>query len=228
VKRGLVVVAHADDAEFGCAGTVALWARDGYEVTYVVCTDSSRGSEDPTITREQLIALRKEEQAEAARILGVREVLYLGHEDGAVVDDEPLRRQIVRLIRAYKPERVIAMDPTVRIVDRYVNHPDHVAVASATIAAVYPFARNRPTFPDLLAEGLEPFSVPELWLTSFGQANTWVDIGETIALKVEALRAHRSQMRDWDPEPMVRDWAKRAGAGQLIDAAESFRVIRLT
>jgi LmbE family N-acetylglucosaminyl deacetylase len=227
-KTALVIVAHADDVEFVCAGTVARWVREGWEVVYVVCTDSSKGSNDPDMSPQKLVQIRVEEQRRAAAVLGVDEVVFLGYEDGSLQDDAQLRRDLVRLIRRWKPRRVITGDPTFRVGDGYVNHPDHVAVASAACAAVYPFARNRPTFPDLIADGLEPHEVDELWLWSNGNANTWVDVEETLELKIEALREHKSQIEEWDPTEMIHQWARRSGAGQLMEYAEAFRVVRLT
>jgi LmbE family N-acetylglucosaminyl deacetylase len=227
-KTALVIVAHADDVEFVCAGTVARWIKEGWEVVYAICSDSSKGSNDPDMSPQKLVQIRTDEQRRAAAVLGVKEVVFLGYEDGELQDDSQLRRDLVRLIRHWKPRRVITGDPTFRVGDGYVNHPDHVAVASAACAAVYPFARNRPTFPDLIAEGLEPHEVAELWLWSNGNANNWVDIEETLGLKIEALREHKSQIREWDPTEMIYEWARRSSAGQLMEYAEAFRVIRLT
>jgi LmbE family N-acetylglucosaminyl deacetylase len=227
-KRAMCIVAHCDDVEFMCAGTVAKWVRDGYETMFVICTDSSKGSEDPDMAPQKLVEIRIAEQRAAAAILGVTEIAFLGRTDGELVDDMDLRRELVKLIRSWKPERVICMDPTMRYSpDGYVNHPDHIAAANAALAAVYPFARNRPTFPELLAEGLEPFKVPELYMSSFRGANHWVDVEDTIDLKIKALKEHKSQLGDWDPEDMIRDWARMSGAGQLLDAAEAYRLLKL-
>ena len=227
-KRAMVIVAHCDDAEFMCAGTVAKWAREGFEVMFVICTDSSKGSEDPEMSPWKLTALRIEEQRASAKILGIQKLEFLGHTDGELEDNKQLRRELVRLIRTFKPQRVVCMDPTMRYSpDGYVNHPDHIAAANAALAAVYPFARNRPTFPELLAEGLEPYSVPELYMSGWSNANCWIDISDTIELKIEALKQHKSQFGDWNPEEMIRDWARRSGTGQLLDAAESFKLLKL-
>lgn len=225
----MVIVAHADDVEFVCAGTVARWARDGWDVIYVVCTNSSKGSDDPDMSPQKLVQIRQEEQRRAAEVLGVKEVIFLGREDGELADDQDLRRDLVRLIRTHRPERVIGGDPTFRwSPDGYINHPDHVAVASAACAAVYPFARNRPTFPELIADGLEPWKVAEYYMWSSGvHANHWVDIEETIDLKIQALREHKSQLGEWDPDEMIRDWARRSGAGQLLEYAEAFRKLTI-
>lgn len=227
-KRAMVIVAHCDDAEFMCAGTIASWARDGYGVMLVVCTDSSKGSEDPEMSPQKLVEIRMKEQRAAARVLGVAAIEFLGRADGELMDDTELRRALVRLIRSWKPERVICMDPTMRYSpDGYVNHPDHLAAANAALAAVYPFARNRPTFPELLADGLEPYKVPELYISAWRTANHWVDIEETIDLKIRALKKHRSQLGDWEPDEMIRDWARASGAGQLIEYAEAYRLLKL-
>jgi len=227
-KRAMCIVAHADDIEFSSAGTVAKWVKQGWEVIYVICTDSSKGSEDPDMTPRELAKLRMEEQRAAAAVVGVQEVVFLGRTDGELADDQDLRRDLVRLIRKWKPERVICGDPSMRYApDGYVNHPDHIAAADAALAAVYPFARNRPTFPELIAEGLEPFKVAELYMWGWREANYWEDIEDTIDLKIKALREHKSQLGDWDPEEMMREWARRSGAGQLLEYAESYRRLKL-
>lgn len=225
----MVICAHADDVEFVCAGTVASWVRDGWEIVYVVCTDSSKGSEDPEMSPQKLVEIRQEEQRRAAAAIGVEEVVFLGHEDGELVDDMLLRKELVREIRRWKPERVISGDPTFRYSpDGYINHPDHVAAANAAAAAVYPFARNRPTFPDLLADGLEPWKVAEMYFWSSGpNANYWVDISDVIDLKLAALREHKSQLGEWDPEEMLKEWARHSGAAQLMDYAESYRRLKI-
>ncbi|HZQ98949.1 MAG TPA: PIG-L deacetylase family protein [Chloroflexota bacterium] len=227
-KRAMCIVAHADDIEFSSAGTVAKWVKQGWEVIYVICTDSSKGSEDPDMTPRELAKLRMEEQRAAAAVVGVQEVVFLGRTDGELADDQDLRRDLVRLIRKWKPERVICGDPSMRYApDGYVNHPDHIAAADAALAAVYPFARNRPTFPELLAEGLEPHKVAEVYMWGWRDPNYWEDIEETFELKLKALREHKSQLGDWDPEEMMREWARRSGAGQLLEYAESYRRLKL-
>jgi LmbE family N-acetylglucosaminyl deacetylase len=227
-RRAMFVVAHADDIEFTCAGTAARWVREGFEVTYVICTDSSKGSEDPTITREQLAAMRVEEQRAAAAAIGVDDVVFLPYEDGHLADGDRLRRDLVRLIRQRRPDKLVGFDPTTRWVGQeYINHPDHIAVGNATLFAVYPLARNRPTFPELLAEGLEPHTVKELYLFATDKADTWVDIGETLDLKIAALRHHASQLGDRDPADMIRQWARDQGTGHDVEYAEAFKYFKL-
>lgn len=226
-KRAMFIFAHCDDIEFGCVGTAALWVRDGYEVIYVILTDSSRGSEDPDMTREKLVSMRIEEQNRAAAVIGVHKVIYLGYEDGALIDSSEARRDVVRQIRTWKPERVVCFDPTMRYSPQgYINHPDHVQAGNIALAAIFPFSRNRPSFRELLDEGLEPFSVKEVYLTAWQGANCWIDIESTFDLKLQALREHKSQLGEWNPEEMMRAWSRRAGAGQLLDCAEAYRLIK--
>ena len=212
-QRVLVVMAHPDDAEFICAGTVARWASEGSEIVYVLVTSGDKGSNDPTMTPEQLVAIREAEQLEAARILGVRHVEFLRYRDAEVVPDLRLRRDIVRVIRRFKPDAVICQDPTSRYFgQQYIQHPDHIAVGEATLAAVFPSARDRLTCPELLDEGLEPHVVPHVYLTGSQQPDVFVDITAFFDRKVAALRAHRSQLGDWDPEPVLRLWAQDTAA----------------
>lgn len=212
-QRVLVVMAHPDDAEFICAGTVARWASEGSEIVYVLVTSGDKGSNDPTITSEQLVAIREAEQLEAARILGVKHVEFLRYRDAEVVPDLGLRRDLVRVIRRFKPDAVISQDPTSRYFgQQYIQHPDHIAVGEATLAAVFPSARDRLTFPELLEEGLEPHIVPYVYLTGSQNPDVFVDITAWFDRKIAALRAHRSQLGDWDPEPVLRLWAQDTAA----------------
>ena len=226
--RVLAIFAHADDIEFTCAGTIARWVREGYQATYVICTDSSKGSEDPTMTPRRLADIRVAEQRAAAAAVGVDDVVFLGFEDGMLEDNSALRRELVRLIRQRKPNRVICGDPTVRWFGQgYVNHPDHIAAGNAALAATYPFARNRPTFPELLAEGLEPHKVAEVYISSTPHADTWIDIGDTIDLKVAALKAHPSQLGEWDPAEEVRKWAADTAKDHGMTYAEAYKYLKL-
>ncbi len=224
-QSAMVVVAHPDDAEFMVAGTVAKWARAGCEVTYVIVTRGDKGSDDPGMTPGRLTAVREAEQREAGAILGVRNYEFMGYDDGYLQATLELRRDITRLIRKYRPEVVLCFDPTNRIVsDNYVNHPDHRASGDATVDAVFPSARDRLTFPELLVDGYEPHRVSQLWLGSTAQANVWVDIGETLELKRRALCAHPSQL-----PPEVVEFAvgmsRWAAEGQDFEYGESFRRI---
>lgn len=236
--RAMVVVAHPDDAEFMCAGTVARWAAEGSEIVYVLGTSGDKGSDDPGVTSEQLMETREAEQREAARILGVKHVEFLRFRDAELEPDLTLRLAITRMIRLHRPDAVICQDPTSRWSGQgYLQHPDHIAMGEATLAAVYPSARDRLTFPQLLAEGLEPHKATEVYLAAAGEADVWIDITGSFDKKLEALAAHVSQIGgDWDVESMVRQWAQGIAAeahqrgfpgADEIELAEGFKYFRL-
>ncbi len=206
-KRALVVAAHPDDAEFGCAGTVALWSRNGWEFYYLVCTDGSKGSNDPEMVPERLIATRRQEQREAAQLLWVKEVFFLDYVDGEVTYSRELVRDIVRYIRLLRPDAVFTHEPAQIIASRAINHPDHRAVGEATLDAVYPMARTRPAYPDLVAEGLEPHRVSDVYLWNSSEPNFEVDITDVLELKIQALLCHRSQIHD--PERLTENLRQR-------------------
>ena len=195
-KRALVIAAHADDSEFGAAGTVALWARDGWEVYYLICTDGSKGTEDDAMTPDKLIPLRREEQRVAAQVLGVKDVFFLDYVDGELAYTPEFSRDVVRAIRTIRPHAVFSHDPNQIVRNTFINHPDHRCAGAVTLDAVYPLARNRPTFPELLNEGLEPYSTKEIYLWSTSDINHSVDITDVIDLKLEALSKHVSQLSE--------------------------------
>lgn len=227
-QRAMVIVAHPDDIEFGCAGTVARWVRHGAEVCYVVCTSGDAGIADVALSRPQAAAIREAEQRAAAEHVGVREVVFLGEPDGVVVNTLDLRKALVRQIRRFKPEVVVTMDPTVLYVrGEYINHPDHRAVGTAAIDAVFPAAGQPHVFQELADEGLAPHKVRKVYVIGFAEGDAVVDIGDTFDLKIAALRAHASQMGEWDPAPRLREWAERTGAGHGVALAEGFKVVTL-
>lgn len=197
-KRALVVAAHPDDSEFGAAGTVALMVRDGWDVYYLICTDGSKGSEDPAMTPDKLVPIRREEQRAAASVLGVREVFFLDYVDGDLTYTREFMRDIVKAIRTIRPHTVFSHDPNQIVRNSFINHPDHRAAGTVALDAVYPLARNRPSFPELLKEGLEPFSASEVLLWSASDINHKVDITDVIDIKLEALRKHASQLSEMD------------------------------
>lgn len=224
----LHIAAHPDDLDFGCAGTTALLTAEGHEVVYCLVTDGQAGGFDSSITRERMAEIRRDEQTAAAKVVGVTELLFLGFPDGAVEANLDLRRALARVIRQVKPDLVVTQSPE-RNLDRiYGSHPDHLAVGESTLNAVYPDARNEFAFPELLAEeGLEPHTVPEVWLVSGPQPDHYRDITDTIDLKIEALLCHASQMRDPGAMPdRIREWAaSQAKDGGLGEGryAERFR-----
>lgn len=225
-KIALMVGAHADDIDFGASGTVAAWAKAGTEVHYLVITDGSKGSDDPNMTSEQLIKTREQEQRDAAATLGAKEVHFLRYEDAALEVTMPLKKDIVRVLRQVRPDTVVVMDPTM-VYDSergMINHPDHRAAGQATLDAIYPLARDRLTFPDLLTEeGLEPHKVAHVLLINFGNQNYYVDITSVFETKVAGLLKHVSQV----PSPenvrtMLEQWASMAGNKAGTKYAEGF------
>jgi LmbE family N-acetylglucosaminyl deacetylase len=226
----MVIVAHPDDAEFASAGTIAKWAREGKEIVYVLCTSGDKGTNDPSLSPAVLAEIRRREQEAACRVLGVKEVVFLGYEDGVLTSTIDLRRDIVRQIRRFKPDLVVCQDPTTRwFAQQYLNHPDHRAAGDAALDAVYPSARDPHVFTDLLAEGLEPHKVREIFIVSRENADLWVDITDTIDLKIAALREHASQIGDRqdEVEKWVREGAQRAAEGHGMRYAEGFKYIKL-
>ncbi len=228
-QRAMVIVAHPDDIEFGCAGTVARWVQAGAEVCYVLCTSGDVGIAKPELTRAQVTEIREAEQLAAADVVGVKEVVFLREPDGTLVNTIDLRRRLVREIRRFRPEVVVCLDPTLFFVssNTYINHPDHRAAATAAVDAVFPAAGQPHVFEELAAEGLTAHKVRKLYIDGFGNGDTFVNITDTIDLKLAALRKHASQMGEWDPEPMLREWSREAAKGKEMQYAESFRVITL-
>jgi len=227
LQRAVVVFAHPDDAEFGSAGTIAKLARDGKEVVYVVVTDGSKGSSNVNIISEQLILTRQQEQREAGRVLGVNQVEFLGFPDGMLEPSMEVRKAITASIRKHKPDLVISQSPLRDLsLGVFVQHPDHLAAAEATFAAVYPCARDRMTFPELLAQGLEPHAVHELWVVGTAQPDHFIDITDTLETKVEALLAHESQVGERVKE-MIPQRAKSLGEPHAMEYAEGFRRIQI-
>ncbi len=234
MRRVLVVTAHPDDVDFGAAGTVAAFTTAGVDVTYCIVTNGDAGGSDRTMSRADMAVLRQDEQRAAAAVVGVSDVRFLGHPDGRVQATIELRRDISRVIRQVRPERVVTQSPERNLEFIYASHPDHLATGEAAVDAVYPDARNPFAHPELLdVEGLEPWSVAELWIMGPGgdQAGVAVETTATVERKVAALMSHKSQMPDPDGVAQrVRDWAR--GNAELAGlpegrSAELFRVIRI-
>jgi LmbE family N-acetylglucosaminyl deacetylase len=230
VERVLVVTAHPDDVDFGAAGTVAAFTGAGVEVAYCIVTDGEAGGEDRSVPRSEMAAVRRTEQRAAAATVGVEDVTFLGYPDGRVASTYGLRRDITRVIRRFRPERVLTQSPE-RIWDRlYASHPDHLAVGDATACAVYPDARNPFAHPELLDEGLEPHTVSELWMMAYPSPTVAVDITAQFDAKLAALRSHRSQVGDGEHlTKMLREWTgATATAAGLPDGhlAEAFRTVQ--
>ena len=223
--------AHPDDQEFTVGGTLAKWARAGCEIVSVCITSGGAGSNKhtpPDMTREALVSIREDEQRDACRILGVKETIFLGYEDGMLEPSIALRRELTRLIRRHRPEAVLTGDPTVRYYGAtYMNHPDHRVAADVALDAVFPSAGTRLIFPELLAEGLEPHEVRQVYIHGAERPDTYVDIAETLDVKLAALRAHKSQMGEWDPAEMIAQWAAEQGRRRKLKAAEAYRRMTL-
>jgi LmbE family N-acetylglucosaminyl deacetylase len=227
-ESAMAIVAHPDDIEFSCAGTLARWARVGARISYVLCTSGDVGIDEPEMTRSKATEVREDEERKAAQIIGATEVVFLREPDGLLVPSLELRKKLVREIRRFRPEVVICGDPTIVWAgDDYINHPDHRAAATAALDATFPAAGQSHLYEEFSQEGLAAHKPRKVYVTMWSGAEVFVDIEETIEQKINALRAHRSQMRDWDPEKMVREWAAGSAKGKEMVYAEGYRVVTL-
>jgi LmbE family N-acetylglucosaminyl deacetylase len=227
-QRAMVVVAHADDAEYGCSGTVAKWCREGIQVVYVICTDGSKGSDNLTMTSSRLARIRRREQEEAGKVLGLANVVFLDYEDAMLQPTLELRRDISRQIRIYRPDVVITTNPLRTLSGMaYIGHPDHMAAGEATMAAAFPAARDRLTFPELLAEGLEPHKVREIWVQGHETPDLFVDVSETIDVAIQALKMHKSQVNLRNADRRMRQWRAGVNRHHGMKYAEAFKHFHL-
>ena len=232
-RRVLIVAPHPDDAEFMAGGTLAHWHSRGASIHYLIITDGTSGSRDPNQTREHLAAIRREEQLAAARVLGSEDVTFLDYPDGRVESTLELRWDIARVIRRVRPDVVVTQDPYFRYSENYINHPDHRAVADATLAAIMPTANTLLAALDLMEEGLAPHDVREVYLSVPVTPTVWIALDETdMQRKIEALRKHPSQLGDWDSEKVMKEWASNAAEdarahGIDCEFAERFAYVRL-
>jgi LmbE family N-acetylglucosaminyl deacetylase len=230
-KRALVIVAHPDDAEFGCAATVAKWTREGWQVWVCVVTDASGGGDDHATdvgpdARRAISDRRKAEQRAAGAVLGLAGVEFLDYPDGRVEPTLELRRDVVRVVRRLRPSILVSPSPDRRWDPFFIgrHHPDHLAVGTAVTAAVYPAARNAWDFPELLEESLLPHRVKELWIVGAPVQNHFVDVTDTVDAKIEALRCHDSQLgaHFTELEGNIRSGLAQIGAKHGLAAAEEF------
>ena len=222
----MLIVAHPDDAEFGAAGSIAAWTAEGKSVVYVVCTSGDKGTSDRSISPAELVLLRQQEQRDAAAVLGVDEVVFLGMKDQGLEETPEFREKIVRLIRTYRPEMVISSDPY----RRYVWHRDHRIVGQVVMDALFPYARDHMAYPGLLEEGLEPHKVKEALFFGADEPNYWIDISDTFTKKVEALACHASQVKEFQVdnlESWLRKRYRRLADGSDYELAEAFHRIKL-
>ncbi len=225
-KRVMVIVAHPDDIEFSCAGTIARWVKAGAQVCYVFCTSGDVGIATPGMTKAEATRIREAEQLDAANVVGVQEVVFLREPDGMLEATMNLRKRLVREIRRFKPDTVITGDPqTLWTGGGYINHPDHRAAALAAVDAIFPAAGQPNLFEEFEAEGIFAHKVYKVYITTWDKADVYVNITDTIELKIEALRQHKSQMKDWDPAPRVKEWSAESAQGKEMEYAEMFRVV---
>jgi len=224
----LIIAAHPDDIEFRCAGSAALWVRQGRRVEYCLCTSGEKGFNGNGWRRfsaEERRAIRETEQRAAAAAVGAAAVHFLRHPDGELRNIPELRRDLVRLMRRLKPGLVVSGDPSMDAYDSFYGyHSDHRAAAQAVFDALYPAVGNEHFFPELLEEGLEPHRPKEAYFGHPARADVWVDIAETFDIKMEALACHKSQIEDiGEIIPRMREWAKRSGEGGGLECAEAYR-----
>ena len=228
----MVVTPHPDDAEYGIAGTVARWVKEGNDVFYVVCTNGDKGTSDINMRPERLAKIREKEQLDAAKVLGVREVIFLRHPDQGLEDTYEFRKQLVRLIRIYRPDIVATTDPYLR----YKWHRDHRIAGQVVLDAVFPYARDFLAYPDLTLDGLQPHNVKEVLLWSMilfwesQEINYRSDITDTIDLKIAALRCHKSQMGHLpspDLENLLRQQHEAMAEGESFKLAEAFHRVEI-
>lgn len=222
----MVVTPHPDDAEYGVAGTVVRWVSQGKEIVYVVCTNGDKGTSDTSVKLEELAKTREEEQIAAANLLGVREVIFLRHPDQGLEDTPEFRKEIVRLIRMYRPETVVTADPY----RRYIWHRDHRMTGQVTLDAIFPYARDIFSYPDLTKEGLDPHKVKEVLLWGTEDVNYRSDITETFDVKLSALQCHKSQVGHiplQELEERLRERHSSLAQGEEYELAEGFHRVEI-
>lgn len=224
--RAMAIVAHPDDIEFGCVGTIARWVQEGCKVAYVLVTSGDVGIADLSISRAEAAAIREAETLAAAKVVGVEDVTFLREPDGMVENSLALRKKLVREIRRFKPEVIFSDDPTLMFNPQgRINHPDHRAVGTATVDAIFPCAGQPHFFQELVDEGITAHKVRKVYIMSRGQGDTFVNISDTIDLKIAALKAHVSQVGEMkDLEKMMRERTAQLAAGKEMAHAEVFRV----
>jgi len=230
-KSAMSIHAHPDDQDFTVAGTLARWAQAGCSIVSVIITSGDAGSNDPSKDasyKAPLAQLRETEQRAANEVLGIKDTIFLRYRDGELVPSIELRRELTRLIRKYKPEVVVTGDPTAVLYGNdYINHPDHRAAAEAAMYATFPSAGSRMMFVELLEEGLPPHEVKRLYIHGNEHPDTWIDIADTLSLKLQALAKHHSQGDTHGVEKMIEEWAAEEGKPKGLQSAEAYRVMIL-
>lgn len=229
-KTILLVSSHPDDMDFGCFGSAAIWIKNGATVFHLILTDGSKGHIDPKINSKDIIKIRRSEELESSKIIGIKEVFFLNFIDGELENTHQLKIEIVKVIRKIKPNIVVCFDPLILYDPNlgFINHPDHRAGSQATVDAVFPYSRNIRSYPELLKLGLYIHNVEELYLVNFSNANFFVDIGDTLNLKQKALAAHISQGNNLKPtQDFIKTLAIKVGKIKKIKYAESFIKIKI-
>jgi LmbE family N-acetylglucosaminyl deacetylase len=221
----MVISPHPDDCEFGIAGTVARLTKEGKQVVYVICTNGDKGTSDRSLTSEKLAKIREKEQLAAAKLLGVKETVFLKYPDQGLEDCHEFRRDLVRQIRSFKPFVVATSDPY----RKYMWHRDHRICGTVTADAVFPYSRDHLAYPELLAEGLEPHKAREMWFWGSDDPNLKLDITDTIDIKLDALKCHKSQVGDVPPEmrERMKDFARMNAKGEKFQLAEAFHRVEM-
>ena len=222
----MVITAHPDDSEFGAAGSVAKWILEGKRVVYVVCTSGDKGTDNPDIPSHELAKIREKEQKDAALVLGVSDVIFLGYPDQGLEDTSDFRKAIVRQIRIYRPEMVVTSDPY----RRYIWHRDHRIIGQVTLDAVFPYARDLLAYPDLIEEGIMPHKVKKILFFGTEDVNLRIDITDTFQLKLEALRCHKSQIIQLgipDLEKWLWQRCQKMAEGENFEVAEAFHQVEV-
>ncbi len=222
-------MAHADDAEYGCSGTVAKWCQEGWEVVYVICTNSSKGSSDREVASKELAKTRRREQTKAGEVLGLKEVVFLDREDSVLQPTLELRRDIAREIRRHQPDVLICPYPMRNLDGGWgVGHPDHIAAGEAALAAVFPTARDHMSFPEMLEDGLEPHKVSEVWVMGHPEPDLWIDVSGSMGTSIKALAQHVSQVDGRGEEELgksMRQGRRSRAEGKGMQYAEVFKRI---
>ena len=227
-ESAMAIVAHPDDIEFSCVGTLARWVKAGARISYVLCTSGDVGIATSGMTREKAAEIREEEARNAAKVAGATEIIFLREPDGLLQATLELRKKLVREIRRFKPEVVVTGDPTVVFASEfYINHPDHRAAAAAALDAVFPAAGQPNLFQELEEEGLKAHKPRKVYIYGFQQSGLFVSIDETMEIKLAALREHKSQFPSGDPGERVMQWAAERAKDKDMQYAEAFRVITL-
>jgi LmbE family N-acetylglucosaminyl deacetylase len=228
-EKILVVGAHPDDVDFSTAGTMLQWVKENKDIFYLICTSGNKGGSSTSLTSGELVEVRRREQLAASSLIGAKEVIFLSRNDGELTPDQDLKRDITRVIRKIRPQKVFCFDPGNHKFDNFhLFHTDHRASGLATFDSVFPAASNRLYFPELLDEGLSPYRVPEMYFYGTNEPNIWIDISSVIDKKIEILKCHKSQFNKEKltvMEERVKQRAKQAASDREFEYAEAFRVL---